>query len=121
MVPFFVEANPYVRGIVPNIARIAEALRTADGLVAWVLPANEAPLGGVSSEFYGPTASEAFAATGDEGPLRSRLWHAFDVRADDLVVEKTAYSAFADANAALRDQDHNAALHTIYRSFGEAR
>jgi nicotinamidase-related amidase len=168
MVPFFAEANPYVRGIVPNIVRIAEALRTTDGLVAWVLPANEAPLGSVSGEFYGPTVREAFAATGGEGPLRSRLWHAFDVRGDDLMVEKTAYSAFfpgrsplpgllaereidtvlitgaltnvccessardaattglrvlmvADANAAQRDQDHNAALHTIYRSFGDVR
>ncbi|CAM4144765.1 isochorismatase family cysteine hydrolase [Nocardia ninae] len=27
----------------------------------------------------------------------------------------------ADANAARRDQDHNAALHTIYRSFGDVR
>lgn len=168
MVSFFAEANPYVRGIVPNIGRIAEALRAADGLVAWVLPANEAPLGSVSGEFYGPAVSETFAATGGEGPLRSRLWHALDVRPDDLVVEKTAYSAFfpgrsplpgllaehgvdtilitgtltnvccessardaatmglrvlmvADANAARRDQDHNAALHTIYRSFGDIR
>lgn len=168
MVSFFAQANPYVRGVVPNINRIAEALRAAGGLAAWVLPANEAPLGSVSSEFYGPTASETFAATGGEGPLRSRLWHALNVRPDDLVVEKTAYSAFfpdrsplpgllaergintvlitgtltnvccessardaattglrvlmvADANAARRDQDHNAALHTIYRSFGDVR
>jgi nicotinamidase-related amidase len=27
----------------------------------------------------------------------------------------------ADANAAVRDQDHNATLHTIYRSFGDVR
>jgi hypothetical protein len=27
----------------------------------------------------------------------------------------------ADANAAMRDQDHNATLHTIYRSFGDVR
>ncbi|KOX11462.1 isochorismatase family cysteine hydrolase [Streptomyces sp. NRRL B-3648] len=168
MVPFFAEANPYVRGIVPNICRIAEALRTAGGLVAWVLPANEAPLGSVSSEFYGPTVSEVFASAGGDGPLRSRLWHALDVRPDDSVMEKTAYSAFfpghsvlpgllakrgidtviitgaltnvccessardaattglrvlmvADANAARRDQDHNAALYTIYRSFGDVR
>ncbi|MFF8595854.1 isochorismatase family protein [Streptomyces sp. NPDC015220] len=168
MVPFFAEANPYVRGVVPNIGRIAEALRTAGGLVAWVLPANEPPLASVSSEFYGPTVSEVFSSTGGEGPLRSRLWHAFDVRPDDLVVEKTAYSAFfpgrsvlpgllaerdintviitgaltnvccessardaattglrvlmvADGNAARRDQDHNAALLTIYRSFGDVR
>ncbi|MEU0163999.1 isochorismatase family cysteine hydrolase [Streptomyces iakyrus] len=168
MVTFFVEANPYARGVVPNINRIADALRTAGGPVAWVLPANEAPLGSVSSEFYGPTVSQTFAATGGEGPLRSRLWHALDARQGDLVVEKTAYSAFfpgrsplpgllaergintvlitgtltnvccessardaatmglrvlmvADANAARRDQDHNAALHTIYRSFGDVR
>ncbi|MER5544133.1 isochorismatase family cysteine hydrolase [Streptomyces sp. NPDC002589] len=168
MVSYFVEANPYARGIVRNIDRIAEALRAAGGLVAWVLPANQAPLGSVSGEFYGPTVSETFATTGGDGPLRSRLWHAFDVRPKDLVVEKTAYSAFfpgrsplpgllaergidtvlitgtltnvccessardaattglrvlmiADANAARRDQDHNAALHTIYRSFGDVR
>lgn len=27
----------------------------------------------------------------------------------------------ADANAARRDEDHNATLHTVYRSFGDVR
>lgn len=27
----------------------------------------------------------------------------------------------ADGNAATRDQDHNATLHTIYRTFGDVR
>ena len=27
----------------------------------------------------------------------------------------------ADANAAVRDQDHNATLHTVYRTFGDVR
>jgi hypothetical protein len=27
----------------------------------------------------------------------------------------------ADANAALRDLDHNATLHTVYRAFGDVR
>ncbi|MFI0977539.1 isochorismatase family protein [Streptomyces sp. NPDC021093] len=168
MVEFFARSNPYARGIVPHINHLAEALRTAGGLVAWVVPANEAPLGDVSDEFYGPAVSAMFAATGGEGPPRSRLWHALDVRPDDLAVEKSAYSAFfpgrsplprllaergidtvlvtgaltnvccessardaatsglrvlmvADANAARRDRDHNAALHTIYRSFGDVR
>ncbi|MFC9398694.1 hypothetical protein ACFTWS_36965 [Streptomyces sp. NPDC057027] len=69
MVPFFGETNPYVRGIVPNIGRIAGALRTAGGLVAWVLPANGAPLGSLGGEFYGPAVSGMFATTGGEGPL----------------------------------------------------
>ncbi|MFE2540537.1 isochorismatase family protein [Actinacidiphila glaucinigra] len=168
MVPFFAEGNPYVRGIVPNVGRIAEALRVAGGLVAWVVPAHEAPLAGATTEFYGPAVSRLYAGSGGEGPLRSRLWHALDVRPEDPVVQKSAYSAFfpgrsplpwlmeergvdtvvitgtltnvccessardaatsglrvvmvADANAARRDQDHNAALHTIYRSFGDVR
>lgn len=105
---------------------------------------------------------------GGEGPLRDRLWHEFEVRDDDLLVEKTASSAFfpgrsplpelldgrgidtvlitgtatnvccessardastlgyrvimvADGNAAQCDTDHNATLHTIYRSFGDVR
>jgi nicotinamidase-related amidase len=101
--------------------------------------------------------------------LRSRLWHELDVdEAADLLVEKTASSAFfpgycllpdllkardietiliagtvtnvccessardaatlgyrvimvADANSARRDQDHNATLYTIYRTFGDVR
>lgn len=39
MVPFFVNENEYTYGIVPNIARLAAALRSAGGVVAWVLPA----------------------------------------------------------------------------------
>jgi len=27
----------------------------------------------------------------------------------------------SDVNAARRDQDHNATLHTVYRTFGDAR
>ncbi|MFJ3906425.1 isochorismatase family protein [Streptomyces sp. NPDC090025] len=168
MVAFFVAANPYARGIVPRIALLAGALRAAGGLVAWVLPGRQAPLGARSGEFYGAAASEVFARSGGEGPPRGRLWPAFEVGADDLVVEKSAYSAFfpgrsplpgllvergvdtvlvtgtltdvccessardaattgfrvlmvADANAARRDRDHNAALHVIYRSFGDVR
>jgi nicotinamidase-related amidase len=96
------------------------------------------------------------------------LWHEFEVDDADLLVEKTAMSAFfpgfsplqdllkerdidtvlitgtvtnvccessardasplgyrvimvADANSAWRDEDHNAALYTIYRTFGDVR
>ncbi|MGF1426293.1 isochorismatase family protein [Kitasatospora sp. LaBMicrA B282] len=168
MVPFFVEANPYARGIVPNIDRLATALRTTGGLVAWVVPGHRTPLLDITEEFYGPAVSKLYATAGGDGPLRSRPWHGFDVRPEDLVVEKDAYSAFfpgrstlpqaltarnidtvlitgtltnvccessardaatsglrvlmvADANAARRDQDHNATLHTVYRSFGDVR
>ncbi|HEY3005060.1 MAG TPA: isochorismatase family cysteine hydrolase [Kribbellaceae bacterium] len=119
-------------------------------------------------EFLGPAIAAMFAATGGDGPPRERLWHEFAVHDDDLLVEKTAASAFfpgrsplpdllsergidsvlitgtvtnvccessardastvgyrvilvADGNAARRDQDHNAALYTVYRTFGDVR
>ncbi|MGP8296744.1 isochorismatase family protein [Streptomyces inhibens] len=167
MVPFFVDANPYARGIVPNIQHLADRLRTAGGTVAWVLPARTEPTP-VGDEFHGPEAAEMFRNAGGSGPLPDRLWHGFTLGSDDVLTEKSAPSAFfpgrcplpellqergidtvlitgtvtnvccessardawtlgyrvimvADANATGRDQDHNATLHTVYRSFGDVR
>ena len=167
MVPFFVRKNDYTFGIVPNIARLAAVLRAAGGAVAWVLPgAGESSA--LKDEFFGPQTAEMYRRGGGDGPLRSRLWHEFEVHDADLLVEKTATSAFfpgfsplptllatrdidtvlitgtvtnvccessardastlgyrvimvADANSARRDEDHNATLYTIYRSFGDVR
>lgn len=167
MVPFFVEGLEYGRGIVPNIGRLAACLRDAGGLVAWVLPGGSEP-SSARKEFLGADVAELYRRCGGEGPLRERLWHELEVTDEDVLVEKSAPSAFfpgqsplpdvldergidtvlvtgavtnvccestardastlgyrvvmvADANAAGRDQDHNATLHTIYRSFGDVR
>lgn len=167
MVPFFVSQNPYCRGIVPNISRLADSLRAAGGTVAWVLPA-VVERTAVGDEFFGPQIAELFRTSGGTGPLADRLWQDFVVHRADLLVEKSAPSAFfpgrcplpelleqrdvdtvlitgtvtnvccessardastlgfrvimvADANAAGRDQDHNATLHTVYRTFGDVR
>jgi nicotinamidase-related amidase len=167
MVPFFVLESEYAYGIVPNIQRIAGAVRGAGGLVVWVLPAAGEP-SALDDQFHGPEFAEAFRRSGGEGPLRSRVWHEFEVDDADLLVEKTAASAFfpgrsplpdlltargietvlitgtvsnvccessardartlgyrvimlADANSARRDEDHNATLYTIYRTFGDVR
>jgi nicotinamidase-related amidase len=167
MVPFFLNELPYTRGIVPNISRIADALRAAGGTVAWVLPTNSAPTA-ASTEFYGEKVAAMYAASGGEGSLAERLWHEFTVHEGDVLAEKSATSAFfhgrstlppqleargvdtvlvtgtltniccestardastlglrvimvADANAARRDQDHNATLYNVYRSFGDVR
>ncbi|SDX06217.1 Isochorismate hydrolase [Saccharopolyspora shandongensis] len=167
MVPFFVSGNPYCRGIVPNIGRLARTVRETGGTVAWVLPATIEPTQ-TAQEFYGPEAAEVYRTAGGTGPLAQRLWPEFTIHDDDVLVEKSAPSAFfpgrcplpelleqrgidtvliagtvtnvccessardastlglrvimvADANAAGRDADHNATLHTIYRSFGDVR
>lgn len=167
MVPFFVTENPYCRGIVPNIARLAERLRLAGGSVAWVLP-KASPPSAAAVAFFGERIAALYAASGGTGPPKERLWHGLDVHDSDLLIEKSAASAFfpgssslaealhargidtvlvtgtvtniccestardastlgfrvvmvADANAARRDQDHNATLYNIYRSFGDVR
>lgn len=168
MIPFFVADNTYARGIVPNITTLATSLRERGGVVAWVLPATTLPTAAVMVEFFGAEVAARYSASGGSGPLRDRLWAAFDVADEDLLVEKTSASALfpgrcalpelldakcidtvlitgtvanvccestardastlgyrvvmvADANAAARDADLNATLHTVYRSFGDVR
>ncbi len=167
MVPFFVGENPYCKGVVPVIEGLARAVRAAHGTVAWVVPASRKP-SEMAIEFHGEQAAAAYASSGGGGEPRDRLWPDFTVDPGDLVVEKSAASAFfpdrcglhqrlvergvhtvlvagtvanvccestardaatleyrvvmvADANAARRDEDLNATLHTIYRSFGDVR
>ena len=167
MVPFFVEESAYCRAIVPHVNALAGALRCAGGVVAWVVPGYVEP-SARAREFLGPEVAEMFARSGGGGEPADRLWRGLAVADSDLVVEKTAHSAFfpgrsdlpdlladrdidtvlvtgtvtnvcveatvrdastldyrvvlvADACAAMRDQDHNATLHVVYRTFGDVR
>ncbi len=167
LVAFFMDENPYVRGIVPNVNRVAEALRTAGGMVAWIVPAPWEP-SAMKDELLGPRIAELYRHSGGEGTPRERVWPELVTDDGDLFVEKTASSALfpghcplhgmlqdrgidtvlvtgtlanvcceatardastlgyrtimvADANAARRDQDLNATLYTIYRSYGDVR
>lgn len=94
MVPFFVSENPYCAGIVPNIQQLAITLRSAGGHVAWILPARAAEPTTLAREFFGDAVAAMFNASGGDGPLRQRLWHDFDVQPADLLLEKSAASAF---------------------------
>jgi len=167
LVPFFVEESAYCRGILPKVDVLAHVLREAGGVVAWAVPAYVEPTAR-TREFFGDDVAEAYAASGGTGAPAERLWPGLNVDAADLVVEKTAPSAFfpgrcdlhdllqergidtllvggtvtnvcvestvrdastldyrvvlvADACAAMRDRDHNATLHVVYRSFGDVR
>jgi hypothetical protein len=99
MVPFLVTANDYCRGILPNISLLAASLGAAGATVAWVLPG-----GGWSGRPRGRVLRP-----GDRRAVPPLGWPA------DLLVEKTAASAF------FRDREHNATLHTVYRTFGDVR
>lgn len=64
MVPFFVTQNSYCRGIVPNIARLAVALRAAGGLVVWVLRAVLSQASASPIEFFGAAAADVLKPIG---------------------------------------------------------
>ncbi len=94
MIPFFVNENPYCQGIVPKINLLAHSLRNAGGLVAWVLPAVSAEVSPVKREFFGDAVAELYNASAGTGSLSDRLWPEFVVEPADLLVEKSAASAF---------------------------
>jgi nicotinamidase-related amidase len=102
MVGFFVEELEYCRGIVPNIALLATSLRAAGGTVAWVLPEVGEP-SARDVEFFGPAVASMFSKAGGEGPLRDRLWAELPVDDADLIVEKSATSAFFPGRSPLPD------------------
>lgn len=167
MVPFFVDESAYCRGIVANINALADGLRLAGGVVAWVVPGHREPTD-KDRELLGRTVAETYARSGGDGEPLERLWSGLAVAEGDLAVEKTAHSAFfpgrsrlpdlltergidtivvtgtvanvcveasvrdastlgyrvilvADGCAAMRDQDLNATLHVVYRSYGDVR
>ena len=94
MIPFFVAENAYCRGILPNIARLARALRKAGGTIAWVVPAPGHRHPALAEEFFGPEIARRYADSGGDGPPRARLWPELPVADEDLFAEKSAASAF---------------------------
>lgn len=94
MIPFFVAGSPYCRGIIPNIATLAASLRATRGVIAWVLPTATDVISDVAREFYGPEIAATYNGSAGAGPLRDRLWPEFEVHPGDLLVEKSAASAF---------------------------
>ncbi len=91
MVPFFVDDQPYAACIVDPVAGLADALRAAGGVVAWVIPATELA---VKEEFLGSEIAARYRGSGGVGPLAERLCHGLTPGDGDLAVEKDAPSAF---------------------------
>ena len=94
LVPFFARENPYCRGIVPHVNRLAVATRRTGGVVGVGAARRPRPVAGVRGSCSGPRwrrptgppEGAARCATGS-GPRLT-------ARADDLYEEKTAASAF---------------------------
>lgn len=113
MIPFFVNENPYCRGIVPNIDVLAQRLRQAGGLIVWVLPAIADEISEVSKEFLGSEIAEMFNKSAGNGPLHERVWHEFDIHPDDLLMEKSASSAFFPGKSPLPELLEERSIDTV--------
>jgi ureidoacrylate peracid hydrolase len=99
---------PVARELVPNINRLAAALRYAAGTVVWIIST------------YGPGADKDwttffnFVMTGEmsdrfrlafaEGQPEHSLWPELDRRPTDLVVSKNRFTPFADPSCAMEFQ-----------------
>src|SRR5688500_10523505 len=86
------------REIVPNINRLAAALRGRGGVVAWVQATYTRSGPGYWPLFFDymvtPELSGRILEALTEGNPGHALWHELDVQAGDLCVRKNRYSAF---------------------------
>ena len=157
------------QGIVPNINRLAQAVRETGGAVIWIQGTYTDETKKSWSVYYGlskPEQNRKRAEALTPGSKGFELWAELDARPDDIYVRKNRFSAFiqgssnlaevlrergfdtilvtgtvtnvccestardammlnfktvmvSDGNAAVTDDDHNAALANFYLTFGD--
>jgi ureidoacrylate peracid hydrolase len=92
--------------IVPNINRLAQAVRDTGGTVVWIKTAyTDDTLENWSTlyDMLGAKGTEKRAAALTRGSKGYELWDTLDVRPDDLTVEKNRYSAFIQGSSDLAE------------------
>ncbi len=100
MQKFFVNDVPTAQSIVPNINRLARAVRERGGLVAWVLmtlaDAPDAPSKWplYHDYFFTPEKTRAHRTGLTSGNPGHALVDALEPRPDDIMAHKTRFSAF---------------------------
>ncbi len=109
---------PISRGVVSNINRLANIMRTAGAPVIWIVSAFDSK-GGVSdweNFFNNIVAAEvrektmAYMAPGAEG---AALWHELDDRDEDMVVVKNRYNSLIPGSSQLERVLRSRAIETL--------
>src|SRR5262245_43411026 len=83
--------------IVPNVNRLADAVRRRGGKVIWIQTAatpETMQSWSVHAEMNGPERTAQRFASLRPGTKGHELWADLDVKAEDLIVQKTRFSAF---------------------------
>jgi ureidoacrylate peracid hydrolase len=107
---------PMAERIVPNINRLAQAVRATGGTVVWIKTTfKDDALQNWSSYFEMVTpqqgARRIAALTSDS--KGHELWASLDVRPDDVIVEKNRFSAFIQGSSNLAEILRDRGLDTI--------
>jgi ureidoacrylate peracid hydrolase len=97
---------PMAEKIVPNINRLAQAVRESGGTVVWIKTTfKDDALKNWSTyfEMVTPQQGAKRIAALTAGSKGHELWAALDVRSDDLIVEKNRFSAFIQGSSDLAE------------------
>jgi ureidoacrylate peracid hydrolase len=107
---------PMAEKIVPNINRLAQAVRMTGGTVIWIKTTfKDDALKNWSTyfEMVKPEQGARRMAALTAGNKGHELWAALDVRADDLIVEKNRFSGFIQGSSNLAEVLRERGLDTV--------
>ena len=107
---------PVARAIVPNINRMAKAMRAAGGTVVWVQTTSAGALeywGNLHRHMLTPERSDARLAGLDEASEGFRLYRTLEPLPTDLWVKKIKYSAFIAGSSDIHAQLASRGIDTV--------
>jgi ureidoacrylate peracid hydrolase len=115
---FFLDAIETARGIVPNINRLAVALRDAGGLVVWIRASHSESGRAAWTLFFDNFLTPEMGAEArrrlSPGHSAHELFDELDIQAEDPIVDKDRFSAFiqgaSNLEATLRSHDIDTVL-----------
>src|ERR1700722_15798230 len=95
---------PEAREIVPNVNRLAAALRAAGGTVVWIVTTYEPAVDKEWSTYYRlstPASGAKRSAALTKGAKGHEIWSTLEVKPGDPIVEKKRFSAFIQGSSKL--------------------
>src|SRR5215470_13101839 len=107
---------PMAREIVPNINRLAQAVRETGGTVVWIKTTYTPESLKDWSTYYDLRTSEQNAKRAEAltaGSKGHELWAELDARRGDLTVEKNRFSAFIQGSSNLADMLRERGIDTV--------
>jgi len=108
---------PMARKIVGNVNRISAAVRQAGGVNAFLRftynPQEKRPWKSWYDSLCSPEVSAERRAAFLRGEAAGELWHELDIMPEDLIVDKTRFSAFIPGTCDLDDRLQERGIETV--------